>query len=165
MLKSALVSAKDKKWYSVKQCCKKIIQQSTEILSFKKSPEPDRKPHTRPSVTVNWKNVNKCTVGTSHIYNDVNVELKVTLHEQDHYRGILQYEKLVCHTAGHCGEKYVDWSSAVDNSVHTKLSVMWQRRQLQWYRVAQLNAKMFHRLTKCTQAGNRIYHILRLVCQ
>ena len=32
---------------------------------------------------------------------NVNVEIKVTLHEQVRYRGTLQYQNLVCQTAGH----------------------------------------------------------------
>jgi len=35
---------------------------------------------------------------------------KVTLHEQVHYRGILQV--IVCHTTGHYSEEYDDWNSA-----------------------------------------------------
>ena len=40
---------------------------------------------------------------------NVNVEFKVTLHEQVRYRGDLTVLKVtVCHTAGHYGEEYDD---------------------------------------------------------
>ena len=38
---------------------------------------------------------------------NVNVEFKVTLHEQVRYRGTL-LKGTVCHTAGHRGEEYDD---------------------------------------------------------
>jgi len=41
---------------------------------------------------------------------NVNVEFKVTLHEEIRYRGTLQtvLKVTVCHTAGHYGEEYDD---------------------------------------------------------
>jgi len=43
----------------------------------------------------------------SNVNVSVNVECKVTLHEQVHYRGTV-LNITVCHTAGHYGEEYDD---------------------------------------------------------